>query len=510
LAVTCALGVLGIAALGACGSGSNGASGATGAAGPPGEAGVSGSAGTMGAPGATGAAGEAGSTVVVAISDTASLGLQISPVPVDLTGLTSSEIELAGNGSYLVNAASDCSSCHTGTAGFLAGGVAFGPVTSRNLTPDPTTGMQLDEAEFIVSMRTGADFASAADGGTPTNSLLVMPWDALRWASTYDLVSIWTYLKLIPPVMNPVAADTKPVTAPSPYPTTGPGGAPLPPEVTESGDAAIGVPDPDDVLRGLALNPIDVTPPSDPAAQSQFGRGCYLVTAIGDCGGCHTNPADNVYLTGGQVFVTPPSLETTVPTVRSAAADLVGASHGFFSNPAVGYSTFLTLITEGVHAEDPTPEPLAYPMPWQFYKNMTSDDLQAIYVYLSTVAAKGGLSLEGDAVIPAPAVYCSSDTPCPSSSTCNGATSECLAQGSCLTDLDCAVCQQCVGASPGTAGPSDAGTDAAGDAATDAGAGTPPTYGNCAALSTAVPADAGDGGVSPLAACVAEGYPLSL
>jgi hypothetical protein len=498
LAATGALAALGIAALAACGSGSNGsngADGATGRAGDAGAAGAMGTAGTMGAtgaPGVTGPAGEAGATVIVAISDTATQGLDISPVPVDLTGLSSEEIELAGNGSYLVNAASDCSSCHTGTAGFLAGGVAFGPVTSRNLTPDPTTGMMLDEAQFIVSMRTGADFDGVPDGGVPTSSLLVMPWDALRYASTYDLVSIWTYLKRIPAVVNAVPADNKPLVAPLPSPTDGPGGAPLPPEFTNSADAAALVPDPDDVLRGLALSPLDVTPPSDPTTASQFGRGCYLVTAIADCGGCHTNPTSGGYLLGGQVFATPAPLESTVLTVRAASADLVGAHHGFFTNPAVDYATFLTLITEGIHAEDSPPEPLAYPMPWQFYRNMTGDDLQAIYVYLQAVGAGGGVAVAGDTVIPNPAVYCDSNNPCATGSTCSSATSECVAD-SCSTDLDCAVCQQCVAASPGVAdgGVADAGTGSL-------------TSRTCAALSTVGP---GDAGTSPLAACVAEGYP---
>ena len=43
--------------------------------------------------------------------------------------------------------------------------------------------------------------------------------------------------------------------------------------MTESGDAAVGVPDPGNVLRGLALNPLDVTAPSDPTVQSRSSGG---------------------------------------------------------------------------------------------------------------------------------------------------------------------------------------------------------------------------------------------
>src|SRR5262245_7742878 len=77
-------------------------------------------------------------------------GLKISPVRVNLRG---KNIALVGLGSYLVNAAGACNDCHTNPPfedggnpfqgqpekinkeNFLAGGVAFGPFTSRNLTP---------------------------------------------------------------------------------------------------------------------------------------------------------------------------------------------------------------------------------------------------------------------------------------------------------------------------------------------------------------------------------------
>src|SRR4051794_28882726 len=77
-------------------------------------------------------------------------GLQITPVTLDFTGRDKNQV---GYGSYLVNAMGGCNDCHTNpsytpegdpfkglpkkvnAAGFLAGGTAFGPFTSRNLTP---------------------------------------------------------------------------------------------------------------------------------------------------------------------------------------------------------------------------------------------------------------------------------------------------------------------------------------------------------------------------------------
>ncbi|MGH7271813.1 MAG: hypothetical protein ACREJ3_15390, partial [Polyangiaceae bacterium] len=292
-------------------------------------------------------------------------------------------------------------------------------------------------------------------------------------------------LKVIPPVSNAVAADTKPAIPPTPFPSSYvDGGAPLPSE----GTAANPTPDPGDVLRGLALNPLNVQPPSDPSSISLFGRGEYLVNSIADCGGCHTNRGGGGYLTGGQVFATPVPLEATFHTVRAASADLVGANHGFFSNPSVTFQTFLTLITQGVHAEDPVPQAkLAYPMPWQAFRNMDLGDLQAIYVYLSTVAGANVPALANDTVIPMPAIYCDANNACPAGAgTCSATSPECVTAGTCRTDLDCAACQVCEGASA-----SDGGGD---------GGGTP---GSCAALSSS----AADGGTSPLAACQASGYP---
>src|SRR5688500_14715593 len=77
-------------------------------------------------------------------------GYAIAPVPLDTGGLNPA---LVGLGSYIVNAQGGCNDCHTNppyapggnpfagqaevinAAGYLAGGVAFGPFVSRNLTP---------------------------------------------------------------------------------------------------------------------------------------------------------------------------------------------------------------------------------------------------------------------------------------------------------------------------------------------------------------------------------------
>ncbi len=202
------------------------------------------------------------------------------------------------------------------------------------------------------------------------------------------------------------------------------------------------------------------------------GPSAYLVNAIGDCSGCHTN-IDNAatgkiltteYLTGGQVFDynvlgLPVPAQKAMGFVRAASASLQGATNGFFNKSNVDFSTFVTLITEGIHAEDPVPEPVAFPMPWPYLKNMSLADMEAVFTYMSTVATDYGkptLTGAADKNIPDPALYCDTTTPCPTGMACSataaGTAGECLSQTctqATVTD-DCAVCQTCSAATAGT------------------------------------------------------------
>ncbi|MGH7439385.1 MAG: hypothetical protein ACRENE_27165 [Polyangiaceae bacterium] len=477
--------------------GSAGPAGEAGAQGPAGEAGAQGDTGDAGPQGIQGAQGDAGATgASLVISDTAKQGISISPVPINTNGLTSSQLEMIGEGSYLVNALGDCAGCH-GSApnSFLGGGCPTpdaGPpacsgitfatpaftVTSRNLTPDPGTGMVLTEAQFIDEMRTGADFHSPQADGGPSETMVVMPWMNYRWMSLYDLQSMYAYLQAIPSVSNNVPASTK-TAGQAPAPAAFPGfynagdqdgGTPLPPETTPTGATTTApVPDPGFVLRGLALDPLKELNATvnlmDANTLSLFGRGSYLVNAVAECSACHTNldkangavdTAD--YLTGGQVFDlnidgVPPFVQAQLGYVRSASANLVGAT-GFFNAGNVNFATFETLITEGVHAEDPAPQRrVAFPMPWTDFKNLTLGDLEALYTYMHTVATVYGKTGEADKSIPNPAIYCDSTNTCPTGYLCSStAGGECLHQ-TCTGNTvvaDCAVCQTCSAAGTAT------------------------------------------------------------
>lgn len=176
-------------------------------------------------------------------------GFAIAPVPLNLAGKNR---DLVGLGSYLVNARSDCNSCHTAggppnfdfAAGgnpyfgqpkkvdpttYLGGGQDFGPVgppdnpgpdiISRNLTPDktglPEGGHTL--AQFKEIIRTGRDFdhlhPTCSDtvttnciGAPVDGSLLqIMPWPTFQNMTDHDLDAIYEYLSAIPCYAGPPA-----------------------------------------------------------------------------------------------------------------------------------------------------------------------------------------------------------------------------------------------------------------------------------------------------------------
>lgn len=136
------------------------------------------------------------------------IGLEISPVPLDLQGKNRA---LVGLGSYLVNAAGGCNDCHThpsylpggdpfqgeneiiNAEQYLTGGRQFGPFTSANLTPDENgrpAGLTFEEFEHLI--RTGED------PDEPGTLLQVMPWPVYSHLAERDLRAIYEFLRSIP------------------------------------------------------------------------------------------------------------------------------------------------------------------------------------------------------------------------------------------------------------------------------------------------------------------------
>lgn len=135
-------------------------------------------------------------------------GFVLAPVHLDLKHKNVAQV---GLGSYIVNAQGGCNDCHTcppytpehdpytGGDGrpnkdnYLAGGTAFGPFISRNITPDESgkpAGLTRDE--FIELMRHGHD------PDHPGELLQVMPWPVYGKMLRADLAAVYEYLSAIP------------------------------------------------------------------------------------------------------------------------------------------------------------------------------------------------------------------------------------------------------------------------------------------------------------------------
>jgi len=375
-------------------------------------------------------------------------------------GMTSAQLERVGRGSYLVNAVMACVDCHDGPAGHMAGGLPWDlglgwVVNTRNVTPDPASGLTLTEDEFIEAIRTGRDFKA------PGSSLAIMPWADFRWAATEDLRSVYAYLKVIPPVNNVVPADeNKPVAAPVPFP-----------DMFNDGEVDRVLPDessPDDGYgrRGLAVAALDYSSYFDTlSGQEQwlFGRGAYLVQ-IGLCSDCHTNNGliarhtfpgiDNSdisiqtgdYLRGGQVFpippppLPPPAGDEQLHT-RSMSQNLIGGTRGHF---LVGYAETYEFFTSLAWPDNA--QPIAFPMIAYLIQNYQADDILALWTFMNAMAVHDPQRDINDKAPQRVARYCDVDGDCNATAgeNCNTATHECVGKG-CSVDADCDVCQTCGG-----------------------------------------------------------------
>jgi hypothetical protein len=143
-------------------------------------------------------------------------GFEIAPVPLNLAG---KDRNLVGLGSYLVNAVAVCNDCHTNppfvegrdpflgqpekvnASRYLAGGTAFGPFVSRNLTPR-ANGLpaNLTFEQFRIVLRRGYDL-KGREPFVPSRSLdllQVMPWPVYRHMRRIDIRAIYEYLRAIP------------------------------------------------------------------------------------------------------------------------------------------------------------------------------------------------------------------------------------------------------------------------------------------------------------------------
>lgn len=253
-------------------------------------------------------------------------------------------------GKYLVNTIMTCQNCHTpkGERGApiyerdLSSGLSWDEppfkVTASNITQDKETG---------IGAWTDEQIKTALRKGERPNGVhlaAIMPYDFYEILTDRDLNAIVAYLRTVKPVKQTVPDPVYKIALPRHIPP----GAEKP--FTEADMA-------DKVKKGF-----------------------YLVT-IGHCMECHTpmgprgREFETRYGAGGFDFPGPWG-KSTSRNITSHKEKGIGA----WTDAEIKRA-----ITDGVSRDGSRLKP---PMGYEFYKNMTGDDLDAIVAYLRTVPPK--------------------------------------------------------------------------------------------------------------------------
>jgi hypothetical protein len=135
-----------------------------------------------------------------------SVVVKLLPTPLEEPVPPVSRQDEVAYGNHLATIAS-CKGCHTVDVDELAGGKSFplpsGPVTSPNITPDPTGVLPEDYEGFVRLFRQFSPENEASTVIDPGH-LTVMPWRAFAGLKDEDLQALFAYLKTVKPVENAI------------------------------------------------------------------------------------------------------------------------------------------------------------------------------------------------------------------------------------------------------------------------------------------------------------------
>ena len=255
-------------------------------------------------------------------------------------------------GRYLTQAVAGCMDCHsphdwTQHEAPIPSGMEFagqdfsffkglpGHLVAPNLTPDAETGTgNWSDDTLARAIREGIGHDGRA-------LFPMMPYQNFRSMPDEDLASVIVYLRSLPPVRNPLPQTE--IIFPVKY---------LIRSVPQPVAVPVGPPDRTDPVR----------------------RGADLVN-IAACGNCHTpqergQPIPGMNFAGGWVM--------EGPWGRVASANITPAPSGI---PHYDEATFVRTIRTGYAGA----RKLSQIMPWHAFRNMTDEDLKAIFAYLRTL-----------------------------------------------------------------------------------------------------------------------------
>jgi len=262
-------------------------------------------------------------------------------VLVAATGHAETEAE---RGQYLVETLAGCGNCHTpkGPNGpvpskkFAGGDVIkhadFTAVTP-NITPDAETGIgRWTDRQIFLAIR---------EGKRPDGRLLgpAMPSRAYRNLADEDVKAMVAYLRSLPPIYNPIAAESH-------Y------DVPLPPS------------------WGPPAGRVEMPPKDDKLA---YGK--YLAGPLARCLDCHTGPSRP----GEPARLGAGGKEFHGPWGVSVSADLTPSGLGDWSDAEIERA-----IRTGVSRDG---RKLFPPMPFAAYRTMAADDMAALLAYLRSLPA---------------------------------------------------------------------------------------------------------------------------
>jgi mono/diheme cytochrome c family protein len=273
-------------------------------------------------------------------------------------------------GQYLVFGPAHCVDCHVASRDLktqhpladgetisLTGGMDFplgplGTVYSRNLTPDPETGIgRYSDGQIARMMR----YAVRPDGKASISPM--MPFDNL---SDEDVVAVISFLRSQQPVRHVVPANQWTLLG----------------KVLKSF-----VPT---ALPRRVVNP----PATSPAQAATRERGEYLARYAGNCVGCHTPRNQTTYLptgpdfAGGQDVGSEP-VAGADPSIRFRIPNLTPAPGSALSK-FPDRETFIARFQRGgrQHAGSP--------MPWECFSRLSTADLGALYEFLHSLPPAQG------------------------------------------------------------------------------------------------------------------------
>ena len=265
----------------------------------------------------------------------------------------SSDPQVIARGRYLAFGPAHCSDCHTADADRdllraggtppLSGGLTFvippGTIRVPNITPDSATG---------IGRRSDGEIARMLRYGVRHDGRAAIPFMEFHDMSDSDIVALLSFVRSQPPVAHAVADH----------------------ELSWVGKGA----------TAFLISPVGPSAPpltASPAPGPTVERGAYIVNALANCAGCHTqrNMVSGAY--------TGPKLRGGMEMESSVNAKIKLVPPNITSGPGGRTATWTEdEFVARFRAGERIP---GSPMPWQAFGRMSDDDLRAIYRYLRSV-----------------------------------------------------------------------------------------------------------------------------